>query len=434
MVAFLLAMALVAPAFPKVADDWSIFPGDGSVAVGAQGIHDPTIVQVGAKAFCFGTSGDALTNVRSSTNFRQWTDLGPILKTQPEWLAKRYDHKSIWAPDIVVDGDRLRMYYAASMFGTNRSVIGLAECPNFDPNRPLEGWVDRGLVIETKAGDDTNAIDAEVVRDEAGGEWMYYGSYWSGIYVVALDPITGKLKSPENPQRICVARNTGDRGNPIEGAAVIRRGRYYYLFVSYGLAAQGIRSTYRIMVGRAATPSGPFLDQMGKSMVEGGSLNVLKTSPPMVAPGHCDVLTLKDGRTVMPYHFYDARKAWFGDNWGMPTLQIRELLWSKDDWPLPGLPIEAERPKKGTGAVGRWTHQADFGQPMEIELRPDGSILGGVLPGRWKATGDDLTMTWQRPAGEGDPFVDHLQLGYGNGYYVGRNGAGAVIRGYRQGE
>ena len=35
----------------------------------------------------------------------------------------------------------------------------------------------------------------------------------------------------------------------------------------------------------------------------------------------------------MPYHFYDGRENWHGDLWGLPTLQIRELLWSADDWP-----------------------------------------------------------------------------------------------------
>lgn len=414
---------------PSGASDWSVFPGDGAKSANSEHVHDPTIVEIGGKAFCFSTSGDGFTVVRSSSDLRSWNVLGPLLSEQPEWLAKRYKHKSIWAPDVLVLGDRVRVYYSASNFGTNGSVIGLAECAKFNPDRPLEGWIDKGLVIETKPGNDSNAIDAEVIVAPDGKHWMYYGSYWGGIFVVELDPVTGKLKDPTKPNRICVARNTGDRGNPLEGSAVLRRGDDYYLFVSYGLAAQGVRSTYRVMVGRSKSPTGPFLDRDGKSMAEGGHVNVLKTSPPMMSPGHCDVLTLKDGRTVMPYHFYDARRAWFGDNWGLPTLQIRELLWSKDGWPLPGLPLEAQRPPSAASPAGRWLHQADFGQPQEIELQADGNVAGGIAPAKWQQDGDTLTITWTPSRGE--PTVDRLQLGYGGGYYVGRNAAGHVVRGIR---
>ncbi len=431
----LLATLLLLP-FQQgaVAGSWSAFPGDGAASVGSEHVHDPTVVEIGGKAFCFSTSGNGFTVVRSSTDFKTWNMLGPLLREQPEWLAKRYTHNSIWAPDVVVLGRKVRVYYSASNFGTNLSVIGLAECENFDPNRPLEGWVDHGLVTETKAGDNVNAIDAEVVVDDQGRHWMFYGSYWAGIHVVELDPVTGKLKTPERPEPVCVARNTGERGNPLEGAAVLRKDGYYYLFVSYGLAAQGVRSTYRIMVGRSKAPTGPFLDREGKSMVDGGHVNVMKTSPPMMSPGHCDVLRLKDGRYVMPYHFYDARRAWHGDNWGLPTLQVRELLWSKDGWPLPGLPIEAPRPKTSATPVGTWTQQTDFGQPTEFTLAADGTISGGSTKGTWRNEGGDMVLTWQpqrNPGRSESGEPTRVQLAYGGGYYVGRNGAGAVVRGYR---
>lgn len=419
-----------APLSPSA--EWSIFPGDGAKSVNSEHVHDPTIVEIGGKAFCFSTSGDGFTVVRESKDLQNWAVLGPILRNQPEWLAKRFSHKSIWAPDVVVLGKKVRVYYSASNFGTNGSVIGLAENANFNPERPLEGWVDHGLVIESKQGDPLNAIDAEVVVGDDGRHWLFFGSYWGGIFRIELDPAGGKLKNASD-KPVCVAQNTTERGNPLEGAAVLKRGGYYYLFVSYGLAAQGVRSTYRIMVGRSKTPDGVFVDPRGKSMAEGGFLNVLKTSPPMMSPGHCDVLTLKDGRTVMPYHYYDARRAWFGDNWGMPTLQVRELLWSKDGWPLPGLPVEAERPASSASVAGTWVHQADFGQPEVIRLEPGGQIVGGDNKGTWKLVDDELVLSWESTHEPGQVFVDRLNVAYGNGYYVGRNGAGGVIRGFRTG-
>ncbi len=419
-------------------DGWSVFPGDGAASTESGHVHDPTIVEIGGKRFCFSTSGDGFTVVRESIDWARWKTLGPIFKIEPKWLSDRYDHQSIWAPDVLVLGKKVRVYYSKSNFGTNKSVIGLAENASFDPNNPLVGWVDKGLVYETKPGDDRNAIDAETVVDENGRHWMFFGSYWSGIHVAELDPVSGLLKNPAKPQITCVAKNTGERGNPLEGAAVLKRGDYYYLFVSYGLAAQGVRSTYRIMVGRSKTAEGPFLDASGKSMADGGFVNVLKTSPPMMSPGHCDVLTLNDGRTVMPYHFYDARKAWNGDNWGLPTLQVRELIWNKDGWPIPGLPLEASRPTRGSSLVGRWMHQVDFGQPETIELTEDGAIVAGeegkkLALGTWKSEGSEVVLRWttDRRGRAIGPFQDRIQSAYQNGYYAGRTGTGAVVRGYR---
>jgi len=437
--ATLIHQELASPILPKAdSDGWSVFPGDGASSTESGHVHDPTIVEIGGKRFCFSTSGEGFTVVRESTDWAQWKTLGPILKVEPKWLSERYDHRSIWAPDVLVLGKKVRVYYCKSNFGTNKSVIGLAENSSFDPNRPLEGWVDKGLVYESKPGDERNAIDAETVVDEQGRHWMFFGSYWSGIHVVELDPSSGLLKNPSQPSITCVAKNTGERGNPLEGAAVLKHGKFYYLFVSYGLAAQGVRSTYRIMVGRSTQAEGPFLDATGKSMAEGGFVNVMKTSPPMMSPGHCDVLTLRDGRTVMPYHFYDARKAWHGDNWGLPTLQVRELLWSQDGWPVPGLPLEAARPVKGTSIVGRWTHQVDFGQPETIDFTADGLIIEDAQGkrkkrGEWKSEGGEIVLRWTMD-GRGraiGPFEDRVFTAYQNGFYAGRTGTGLVVRGYR---
>lgn len=412
-------------------DSTETFPGDGAHALGAEGVHDPTIIELGGRYYCFCTSGNSFTVIRSSTDLTSWKVEGPIFGESPKWLEPRFHHRSIWAPDVVVLGRSLRMYYCASDFGTNRSVIGMSECPDFDLSHPTRGWVDRGLIIESNPGKEAfNAIDPEVLIDADGKQWMFFGSYFGGIYVASLDAASGKIA--DSPK--LVARNTSEKGNPLEGAAVKQRGKYYYLFVSYGLAAQGVRSTYRIMVGRSESPSGPFFDAEGIDMVDGGHLNVLKTSPPMFSPGHCDVLQLHDGRWVMPYHFYDGRKFWHGDLWGLPTMQIRELLWSADGWPLPGLPIESGAgssiaPK--SSPIGKWTHQADFGAPLQIELKQDGSIAGGLTAGRWRLDQDELVLEWAKADDPKQFWIDRVALYYGGAYYVGRNRGGMVIRGAR---
>ena len=415
-------------------DDGSIFPGDGSYAVNSEHTHDPCIVELDGRTFCFSTGNGG--SMKSTKDFKTWTIHGPIMTTPPPWLRTMIpEHRSIWAPDGVKVGNKVRIYYCASRyFGGNDSAIGFQENEHFDANKPNEGWVDHGMVIESSKakGNHYNCIDPDVQIDQQGRHWMFFGSYYSGIYVVELDPESGKIKPGSEP--VSVAWNKGSKENALEGAAGCYHDGYYYLWVSYGLAAQGVRSTYQVMVGRSKDPNGPFIDAKGTPMTEGGHVNILKTSPPMFSPGHNEVMHHRDGRWMMSYHFYDGRKFWTGDKWGLPRLQVREVLWSADGWPLPGLPVEFTNDMKlptHKSVAGKWIHQADFGDVEEITLKPDGAIEAGKRRGKWEAKVDSLTMKWPKLDSETEFWEDHLQLAYSGNYYVGRNQAGTVIRGIR---
>jgi arabinan endo-1,5-alpha-L-arabinosidase len=431
-----IAMAVLTfspPALPT--EEISSFPFDGIALPGGDS-HDPSIAYLTGKYFCTVTSGNSFAPIKSSSDMRSWKDEGPALATAPEWLKAAIPaHRSVWAPALVQVGDIVRLYYCASeKFGSNTSYIGVAENRNFRPDQPTEGWVDAGVILNSTAGTDNfNAIDPDVLVGPDGRNWMVYGSYWSGIYLTELNPTTGLRRSPTEAP-LAVASNTGERGNPLEAPALAFHDGYCYLFVTYGLAAQGVRSSYRMMVGRSKTPTGPYLGYDEKPMTEGGHTEVLKSSPPMFGPGGGNVFRGADGDLYMTYHYYDARRYWTPDTWGRPTMQIRKVTWGKDGWPLPGLPIGAEPKDSGKNPIGKWVHQADFSQPESVELREDGSIihLGNTKAnGKWLLTGDQLVMTWPREDRPTEPFVDTLTLDSRGGYYVGRNQAGRVIRGVR---
>jgi len=44
---------------------------------------------------------------------------------------------------------------------------------------------------------DFNAIDPSIIRTQAGELWMAFGSYWSGLKLVPLDPATGLRLDPQ---------------------------------------------------------------------------------------------------------------------------------------------------------------------------------------------------------------------------------------------
>lgn len=417
---------------------WSVFPGDGWVPGHGRHVHDPTVLWIGGRYWCFSTSGNGFGVLRSSEDLGDWVVHGPVVAERPAWLTERIpQHRSIWAPDVLrLPDGRLRLYYCASArFGANDSVIGAMECQRFDAEKPAEVWRDLGKVIESRPGrEHFNAIDPETIIDAEGRHWMFFGSFFSGVYVVELDPETGLLKRPQEPELILVARNSREPGNPVEAPAVMYREGWYYLFLSYGAAAQGVRSTYRIVVGRSRSVTGPYVDLEGRPMTEGGHTVVLKSSPPMFGPGHCDVFQDAGGRWLLAYHYYDGRRYWVDEKWGLPTLQIRLLIWSEDGWPLAGpvVPEQWAGEEGGEGEVtGRWLHQVDFTDPAELELTVDGRAKWRDREGRWQREGRELMIRWPNAEAPGGEWVDRLYLWPGGKGYVGRNQRGLVIRGAR---
>ena len=87
------------------------------------------------------------------------------------------------------------LYYAGSSFGSNNSVIGLATTPTLDPHSPRYHWTDDGQVFRSSTADDYNAIDPSLVSTPSGAKYLVFGSYWSGIKLLQLDPATGKPSS-----------------------------------------------------------------------------------------------------------------------------------------------------------------------------------------------------------------------------------------------
>ena len=64
------------------------------------------------------------------------------------------------------------------------------------------------------------------------------------------------------------ARRTS-RSTPKPSILIYRDG-WYYLLVTHGSCCQGANSTYNIRMGRSRKVTGPYLDNMGVDMIEGG--------------------------------------------------------------------------------------------------------------------------------------------------------------------
>ncbi len=242
---------------------------------------------------------------------------------------------SIWAPDISYYNGKYQLYFSASTFGSNRSAIGLATNETLKVTDDAFRWVDEGIVIESHLTDDYNCIDPNFVLDEEGAPWLVFGSFWSGIKMRRLDPETRKL-STEDETLYSLARRFEDNG-AVEAPFIVRKGDYYYLFVSFGACCRGAASDYLVMVGRSEAITGPYVDRDGVPMLRGGGTQVTFPTERWRGPGHNGILLDDDGVDYIVYHAYDA-----ADRLENSYLHINTLVWDDDGWPLPVYPGGAE--------------------------------------------------------------------------------------------
>lgn len=286
-------------------------------------IHDPsTVVRADGAWWVFGT-GRLVLSARSP-DLHRWEKFPAVLASEPAWaraIAPGNDKAHYWAPDIIRVGDRWFLYYSVSEFGKNTSAIALATSPSLNPSDPARRWTDHGVVIRSTRADDFNAIDPSILLDREGRLWMAFGSFWAGIFLVELDASTGLALDPSRPP-LQLAWSPD-----IEAPTLYQRGDYTYLFVNHGICCRGKDSTYHVLVGRSRAVTGPYLDDQGRDLREGGGRPFLATEEERIGPGH--VTVFRDGDTdQIAFHFYD------GNRNGAPTLGIRPLRWTDDGWPI----------------------------------------------------------------------------------------------------
>jgi arabinan endo-1,5-alpha-L-arabinosidase len=303
------------------------------------GIHDPsTIVKCKDEYWVFYT-GRGVPSYHSR-DLVKWQRGPEVITTAPEWLGKvvppgtgrggpRGGMPSFWAPDVIRLGDRYLVYFSYSTFGKNTSAIALATNPTLDPCDPQYKWTEQGIVIQSDPNDNFNSIDPAVTTDAEGNLWMAFGSFWSGIKLVQLDPRTGKRLSPDSPIHSLARHGAAD--DPIEAACVYPHNGLYYLFVNWDRCCQGANSTYNIRVGRSIRITGPYLDKQDKDMLSGGGTLVAGGDGVVfVGPGHAGIIKVGD-KYWMGMHYYD------GSQRGISKFAIRPLTWTRDGWPIVGV-------------------------------------------------------------------------------------------------
>ncbi len=297
-------------------------------------VHDPVMIMQDSVYYLFCT-GRGIGRYRS-TDMKNWERLPGVFEEAPDWVMEKLPEfrNHIWAPDVAYHNGRYVLFYSVSRFGKNTSCIGMVSTPSLHPDDPNYEWTDHGPVICSIPGeDDWNAIDPNLIFDEEGQPWMSFGSFWGGMQLFLM---SADLTGPkgEGDTQVIATRGQSERENilkagdgAIEAPFMIKRGDWYYLFVSFDFCCRGENSTYNIRVGRSKQVTGPFLDKDGVDMVDGGGSLVLKGNERYAGVGHNAVENF-GGQDYLICHGYDLEAE------GHSRLLIFPMEWSEDLWPV----------------------------------------------------------------------------------------------------
>jgi arabinan endo-1,5-alpha-L-arabinosidase len=310
-----------------------LLPGKADAQDPGIRVHDPVMIKQGEKYYLYCTGFGI--SCFSSRDMKEWQQEPRIFDEPPGWAVERVPgfRGHIWAPDISYHQGTYYLYYSVSTFGSNLSCIGLATNTTLDPEDPTYRWEDHGAVVASVPGRDMwNAIDPNMVMDESGTPWLSFGSFWKGIKLFKLNE---RMDAPAEPQEwhtissrprdiYTDEREAGE--GAVEAPFIIRKGNFFYLFVSFDFCCRGIESTYKIMVGRSEKVTGPYLDKEGRSMALGGGTLLLEGNKSWPGVGH-NAFCSFEGVDYLVYHAYDAE-----DN-GRSKLKINKVSWDDQDWP-----------------------------------------------------------------------------------------------------
>jgi arabinan endo-1,5-alpha-L-arabinosidase len=237
------------------------------------------------------------------------------------------------------------MYYSGGGGGLTGLCLAVAVA-----NSPAGPFKDVGKPLQ--CGESFINIDPMAFDDpKTGKRLLYWGSGFQPIKVRELAPnriefaagsqpvdlvSTIKDENPDNYQRL------------VEGAWVIYRKGYYYLFYS-GDNCCGDKAHYGVMVARSKSATGPF-ETLAQAVAGRKNSVILEMNNEWIAPGHNSVIRDDKGQDWIFYHAINVKNRnlskaeSIGGDRGDRRVMLMNRLVYKNGW------VEAEG---GMPALGK---------------------------------------------------------------------------------
>jgi arabinan endo-1,5-alpha-L-arabinosidase len=342
-----------------VSDSFSDTYADPSVIRGKDGYwytyatSDP--LRVGGK--------HGLMHMARTRDWSRWDYLGTVFteETRPRWAEP---YAGLWAPEIRYVAGRYLLYYTVSDTilkpGGGDFAIGVATAPT--PSGPWTAGDDP--VVAPRAAPHGGwwwTIDPAGFTDVDGQQYLYFGSYFGGLWATRMSP--DGLRATGEPVQVAI-------DNRYEGSFVVRRDGWYYLMTSVANCCAGPTTGYSVFAGRSRSPLGPFVDAEGTSLMAsrvGGTTVLTQNGNRFVGVGHHAVVTDGEGADFIVYHGIDRGKPWLNEPFG---INRRPMLVDRLDW-VDGWP----RTRAGAGPSDAPQPAPSLGSSLGIT--PEDPAAGG---------------------------------------------------------
>jgi arabinan endo-1,5-alpha-L-arabinosidase len=259
--------------------------------------------------YAYATQGEkdgAMHNIQvaRSGDLVRWDRLGDALPAKPGWASGTQD---FWAPHVAQHGGRYFLYYSAkpdAALTDNSRGLCLAVATASRPEGP---FTDIGKPLQ--CGESFVNIDPMSFDDpKTGKRLLYWGSGFGPIKVqeLAADRVSFAPGSkPVDLVHVIKSEDPGEYQRLVEGAWVIYRAPWYYLFYS-GDNCCGSKAHYAALIARSRSATGPFETLAAASGTKSSA--ILEARDVWVAPGHNSVIGDAAGRDWIVYHAVDSRK------------------------------------------------------------------------------------------------------------------------------
>jgi arabinan endo-1,5-alpha-L-arabinosidase len=310
-----------------------------------------------------------------SLDLVNWTYVGDAFSEPPGWVG---DNAGVWSPQPEYFNGQYYLYYSAPATEGGSSAIGVATSRS-----PTGPWTDSGGAVVERAAGGQWMFDPDVIEHK-GERYIVFGSYYGGVKIRKLS--ADGFRTDRWSEKLIALDNR------YEGSYLHRRRGYWYLFVSATDCCRGALTGYSVFVGRSTSPTGPFVDREGVSLLAdrvGGTPVISMNGTRWVGTGHNAVITDYDGQDWFAYHAVDRNDPYFTRATGFTKrpLLLDRLTWV-NGWPtVRGGHWASDTPQSGPAAqVGQ--RSAAPVQPLAPDrpgsLLPDRSDeFDGSVGARW---------------------------------------------------
>jgi arabinan endo-1,5-alpha-L-arabinosidase len=236
----------------------------------------------------------AYIQVARSKDLVDWELLPDAMPEKPEWADTTRD---FWAPGVIEADGRYYMYFSGIHDERESMCLGVATSgspggpfvPEEDPLRCGDGFVN----IDPMPFDDP----------QTGKSLLYWGSDGAPIRVQQLARDRLGFAPGSRAKDLVFTDIIQPYERLVEGAFVVYRDDYYYLFYSGDNCCLPAPS-YAVMVARSPSATGPFEKRSETTGVWGSNV-ILQQNDRWEGTGHNSVVRDEAGRDWIFYHAID---------------------------------------------------------------------------------------------------------------------------------